>query len=58
VRKITVGLLISLDGVVDVPDQWRFPYFNDEMGDAVDPTLGGADTSCSVARVARGRRGF
>ena len=36
-----MGLLISLDGVVDAPDQWHFPYFNDEMGDAVDATLGG-----------------
>jgi dihydrofolate reductase len=44
VRKITAGLFISLDGVVEAPDQWHFPYFNDEMSDAVDATLGGADT--------------
>jgi dihydrofolate reductase len=44
VRKITAGLLISLDGVVEAPDQWHFPYFNDEMGAAVDATLGSADT--------------
>jgi dihydrofolate reductase len=43
-RKITAGLFISLDGVVEAPDQWHFPYFNEEMGAAVDGTLGAADT--------------
>jgi dihydrofolate reductase len=43
-RKIVAGLFISLDGVVEAPDQWHFPYFNDEMGAAVDATLGRADT--------------
>ena len=43
-RKIVAGLFISLDGVVEVPDQWHFPYFNDEMGAAVDATLGSTDT--------------
>jgi dihydrofolate reductase len=43
-RKITAGLFISLDGVVEAPDQWHFPYFNDEMGAAVSATLGAADT--------------
>jgi dihydrofolate reductase len=43
-RKITAGLFISLDGVVEAPDQWHFPYFNDEMGAAVGASLGAADT--------------
>src|SRR4051794_7586411 len=43
-RKITAGLFIALDGVVEAPDQWHFPYFNDEMGAAVDASLGAADT--------------
>ncbi|MDZ5443063.1 hypothetical protein U2F26_10015 [Micromonospora sp. 4G57] len=43
-RKITAGLFISLDGIVEAPDQWHFPYFNEEMGAAVDATLGAADT--------------
>jgi dihydrofolate reductase len=42
-RKISAGLFISLDGVVEAPDQWHFPYFNDEMGAAVGATLGDAD---------------
>jgi dihydrofolate reductase len=43
-RKITAGLFISLDGVVENPQDWHFPYFNDEMGAAVSATLGAADT--------------
>ena len=43
-RKITAGLFIALDGVVEAPDQWHFPYFNDEMGAAVGATMGTADT--------------
>src|SRR3954462_3798312 len=44
VRKITAAMFISLDGVVEAPDQWHFPYFNDEMGAAVDATFGVTDT--------------
>jgi dihydrofolate reductase len=43
-KKIVAGLFISLDGVVEAPDQWHFPYFNEEMGEAVGATLGTADT--------------
>jgi dihydrofolate reductase len=38
-RKITAGLFISLDGVVEAPDQWHFPYFNDEMGAVVGQSM-------------------
>lgn len=43
-RKIKATLFISIDGVVEAPDQWHFPYFNDEMGAAVDAVMGVADT--------------
>src|SRR5215204_1171866 len=43
-RKIVAGLFISLDGVVEDPQDWHFPYFNDEMGAAVDRQLVAADT--------------
>jgi len=43
-RKITAAMFISLDGVVEAPDQWHFPYFNDEMGAAVGASMGSADT--------------
>ncbi|WP_280353796.1 dihydrofolate reductase family protein [Nocardia otitidiscaviarum] len=43
-RKITAGLFISLDGVIEDPQDWHFPYFDDDMGEAVGAQLGGADT--------------
>src|SRR5687768_8250042 len=33
--KIVSNFFISLDGVVESPDQWHFPYFNDEMGQVI-----------------------
>ena len=33
--KIVSSFFISLDGVVEAPDQWHFSYFNDEMGAAI-----------------------
>lgn len=43
-RKIVAQLFISLDGVVEAPDQWHFTYYNEEMGAAVDAVLGATDT--------------
>jgi dihydrofolate reductase len=43
-RKIISSLFISLDGVVEEPGNWHFPYFNDEMGAAVGAALASADT--------------
>ncbi|UBU18467.1 dihydrofolate reductase family protein [Nonomuraea gerenzanensis] len=34
-RKIVAGLFISLDGVVEAPEKWHFPYLNEEMSAAV-----------------------
>ena len=42
-RKIKSHFFISLDGVVEAPNEWHFPYFNDEMGAAVGAGFGGAD---------------
>ncbi|UWP79463.1 dihydrofolate reductase family protein [Dactylosporangium fulvum] len=33
--RIVSNFFISLDGVVEAPDQWHFPYFDDEMGAAI-----------------------
>ena len=30
-RRITAGLFITVDGVVESPDQWQEGYFNEEM---------------------------
>lgn len=34
-RKIKSNFFISLDGVVEAPDRWHFPWFDDDMGNAV-----------------------
>ena len=33
--KIVANFFISLDGVVESPDKWHFPYFDDQMGAAI-----------------------
>ena len=42
-RKISAGLFISLDGVVESPEKWHFPYFNDEMGEVVGSGMAASD---------------
>src|ERR671910_1824974 len=44
VRKIVAGLFVSLDGVYEAPHEWHFPYFNDEMGEAVQSQIDATDT--------------
>lgn len=41
--SITSGLFISLDGVVEAPETWHFPYFDDQMGAAVGELMNGSD---------------
>ncbi|MBS2532076.1 dihydrofolate reductase family protein [Catenulispora sp. NF23] len=43
-RTITAGLFSAADGVVAEPQDWHFPYFNDELGVAVMEQLGAAKT--------------
>jgi dihydrofolate reductase len=40
--KIVSNFFIALDGVVESPDKWHFPYFNDEMGAAVSRGIEGS----------------
>ncbi|MET9070266.1 dihydrofolate reductase family protein [Streptosporangium sandarakinum] len=42
-RKIVAGFFLSLDGVMESPEKWHFPYFNEEMGQAVAAQAAGAD---------------
>jgi dihydrofolate reductase len=42
-RKIVAGLFISLDGVVDSPQKWGFPYMNQEMTDGIAAGIANAD---------------
>jgi dihydrofolate reductase len=42
-RKIAAGLFTSLDGVVESPETWTGPYFNDQVGQAVGALMAGND---------------
>jgi dihydrofolate reductase len=42
-RKIVSGLFLSLDGVYEAPHEWHFPYWSDEMGEAVQAQMSTAD---------------
>ena len=42
-RKIAAGLFTSLDGVVEAPEKWTGPYFNDQVGQAVGALMAAND---------------
>ncbi|GAA2307826.1 dihydrofolate reductase family protein [Nonomuraea roseoviolacea subsp. roseoviolacea] len=48
--KIISNFFISVDGVVESPDKWHFPYWNDEMGAVVEEGMR------SAAAMLMGRR--
>jgi len=43
--SIKAGLFVSLDGVIESPETWHFPYFDDAMGAAVGALMGGSDAT-------------
>lgn len=43
-RKVTSGLFISLDGVVEDPHLWQFDAFDDDMTDFMVTALAAIDT--------------
>jgi dihydrofolate reductase len=42
-RKVVAYEFISLDGVIEAPDQWHFPYFDEEMGEAIGEGFAASD---------------
>jgi dihydrofolate reductase len=42
---IKSNLFISLDGVIEAPETWHFPYFNDQMGDVVSEQMNDTDAT-------------
>ena len=42
-RKVVASEFVSLDGVVESPEKWHFPYFNDQMGDAIGTAMAASD---------------
>jgi dihydrofolate reductase len=43
-RKIIAGMFITLDGVVEAPEKWNPPYYDNELNQAVMPLLAAAGT--------------
>ena len=43
-RKLVSSFFVSLDGVVEAPQNWHFPYFDDEMGAVVGEAIEASDT--------------
>ena len=43
-KKIVAGLFMSLDGVVEAPENWTGPYFNDEIGQEIGSVMAAGDT--------------
>jgi dihydrofolate reductase len=42
-RRVISTFFVSLDGVVEAPQDWHFPYFNDEMAAAIGAAMGSSD---------------
>ena len=42
-RKVVASELVSLDGVMESPEKWHLPYFNDEMGEAIGAAMAASD---------------
>ena len=45
-RKVVSGLFISLDGVVESPDQWEFDNLDAEMGSSMGAHLASEHCVC------------
>lgn len=43
-RKLTSTFFMSLNGVVDAPQDWHFPYMTPEMMEVVGSSLAGTDS--------------
>jgi dihydrofolate reductase len=42
-RKVVAGLFMSLDGVVETPEQWGFQYFTNELNEIIADGIAKAD---------------
>jgi dihydrofolate reductase len=43
VRRVIASEIMALDGVMESPDKWHLPYFNDEMEEAIGAAMAAAD---------------
>jgi dihydrofolate reductase len=43
-RKLTASFFISLDGVVEAPQAWHFPYLDEEVSAVIGDAIAASDT--------------
>lgn len=43
-RRIVAGLFMAANGVVEKPETWQFPYFDEELGATLGASMAAADT--------------
>ncbi len=41
--NLIASFFVSVDGVVEAPETWHFPYFNDEMGAVIGRSMASSD---------------
>jgi hypothetical protein len=46
-REVVASELVSLDGVVESPQNWHFPYFNDQMAEAIGAAMAASEAMLS-----------
>ena len=42
-RRVIASEFVSLDGVMESPEKWQLPYFDDEMGEVVGSAMAAVD---------------
>ena len=42
-RRVCAWELVSVDGVIESPEEWTFPYSNAEMGEASTAGMAASD---------------
>jgi dihydrofolate reductase len=41
--RVVASEFVSLDGVMESPEKWHFPYFDEQMGQEIEAAMGQAD---------------
>lgn len=42
-RKVVVSMNVALDGVIEAPERWSFPYWSEELSESAHEELIGSD---------------
>jgi hypothetical protein len=42
-RKVIVSEFLTLDGVMEAPEEWQFPYVSDDVADEISAGILGSE---------------